>query len=146
MIRKGQAADVGAIVEMVGHFINQTQYAQFLRFMPAAVTELAERVLELGVVFVAEEDGRPVGMICGFAMVDPVSRQKMLDELVWWVEPTSRGSRTVGPRLLRAFENYARQKGIVLCKMIAPVGSGVGTFYERLGYSPVETSYIKRLA
>lgn len=145
MIRKGTIDDVPQIVEMVGHFINHTQYATWLRFMPSAITELAERVIEIGVVFVAEADGRLVGLICGFPMIEPVGKQKILDELVWWVEPTYRGSRTVGPKLLRTFENYAAQKGCRFVKMVAPSGTDVGAYYARLGYAPVETSYIKRL-
>lgn len=145
MIRKGRPEDLERIVEMTGHFINQTNYSTLLKFMPKAVREIASRVIDHGVCLVAEEDGQVVGMLCAFLLVEPVSNQPMADELCWWVEPSARGSRSVGPRLLRSFENIARQKGAKLCKMVAPAGSDVGTFYERIGYSPVETSYIKRL-
>ncbi len=95
-------------------------------------------------IFVAEDAGAIVGLIAAFPMEEPISRQTQLDELVWWVEPAYRRG-SVGPRLLRALETWARQKGIKLCKMIAPVDTTVGRFYERQGYVAIETSYIKRL-
>lgn len=145
MIRKGTREDLPYIVEMAGHFINQTNYNQVLRFMPRAIAELAEQVLDVGIVFIAEDQGKRVGMICGLPFIEPIGHRKTLDELVWWVEPAYRGSSSVGPRLLRQFENWARQKQLDLCKMIAPVGTNVGDYYTKRGYVPVETIYLKRL-
>lgn len=146
VIRGGQPKDLPAIVRMAGHFINRSQYAQYLKFMPKAVEELARKVLEVGVVFVAEaEGGEVVGMICAFALEEPISRQTIVDELAWWVEEDYRKGST-GPRLLRCLENWALQKGLRYVKMIAPMAEpGVGDYYQRLGYVPVETYYLKRL-
>lgn len=145
LIRKARPDDLQAIVAMVGHFIQSTPYQSVLRFVPAAVTELADRVLQVGIVFVAEVDGRIVGMIAGFAMEEPIGRTKMLDELAWWVEPDFRRG-TIGPKLLRTWEAWARQKGLTLIKMIAPHATPeVGRYYARHGYVPLETSYIKRI-
>jgi GNAT superfamily N-acetyltransferase len=144
MIRPATVTDVPRIVEMVGHFIGSTPYGRVLQFMPSAVAELAEMILEHGIILLAERDGEVVGMLGALPMVDPVSRQPMVDELVWWVEPAHRSGMT-GPRLLRALEEWARQKRLSLCKMVAPVGTNVGEFYVRSGYTPIETSYLKRL-
>ena len=130
---------------MVGHFIGSTQYHHVLRWVPEAVTELADRVLQLGVIFVAEVDDRLVGMIAGFAIDEPIGRTKILEELAWWVEIDYRNGST-GPKLLREWERWAQAAGLEAVKMIAPASSPeVGAFYAKRGYFPVETSYIKRL-
>jgi len=77
-------------------------------------------------------------------MIEPVAQETIVDELMWWVEPAWRGS-SAGPKLLRSLESWARQKGVRWIKMIAPVESDVGKYYERIGYAALETSYLKRL-
>lgn len=146
MIRKATLEDVEVIVSMVGHFINDATlgYGRVLKFVPKTVAKLAREIIVKGVLLVAEKDGKVIGMIGGLPLREPISDSTMLDELVWWVEPAHR-SGTVGPKLLRCFENWARQNGLEACKMIAPVRSDVGRYYERTGYVPIETSYVKRL-
>jgi len=144
MIRKAGGGDRSDLVAMVGHFIQGTPYAKVLPFRPKKVLELVDLVLEHGVVFVAEVNGRAVGMIAAVALRELVAGEAMADEMVWWVEPAYRQG-LVGPRLLKALENWARQKGLAMLKMVAPVGTEVGAFYERAGYMAVETSYIKHL-
>lgn len=143
MIRKATEADVPIIVRMVGHFIT-AKYADLLTFKPRRLEELTLRVLEIGCILVAEEDGAVVGFVAGCALEDSVSGIPMLDEMGWWVEPGYR-HKSVGPRLLQQFENWAKQKNLRLVKMVAPAGSNVGAFYKRLGYTEVETAWIKRL-
>lgn len=144
MIRKATEADTARIVEMVGHFILTTRYAAVLKFRPAVVGELVTLVNRCGVIFVAELEGRVVGMIAAVAMEELVAKTPMLDEMVWWVEPEHRAG-SIGPKLLGSLEKWARQKGLSMVKMVAPAGSGVGKYYKRLGYEEVESSYMKRL-
>lgn len=145
MIRKATAADATRIVEMVGHFIEGTSYQRFFRFKPSVIGELVGQCLDIGLVLVAVEGDRIVGMYAAFPLVEPIGKQPMLDEMAWWVEPSHRGG-SVGPRLLKAAETWALQKGLVLVKMVAPDDQPqVAAYYERLGYTRVETSYVKRL-
>jgi predicted N-acetyltransferase YhbS len=148
MIRKATPADIPRIVEMVGHFmaakVGDTVYGHVLTFKPKAVADLAARVIEHGLILLAEVDDQVVGMIAGVPLEELIANTPMFDEMVWWVEPDYRKG-SVGPRLLRAVEHWARQKGLRLVKMVAPAGSGVGDYYARHGYEPVESSYIKRL-
>ncbi len=145
-VRRARLEDRDRLVELCAHFVAGSRYSQFLKVKPTALQELVDRVLRLpgAVAFVAEHDGLIVGMIGAFALEEPVSHETIVDELAWWVEPAYRNG-TVGPKLLRALENWGRQKAIRFCKMIAPAESSVGAYYERTGYQPLETSYIKRL-
>jgi GNAT superfamily N-acetyltransferase len=129
---------------MVGHFLVSTPYGKLLAFVPAVVVNLAGWVLEHGHIVVGERDGVLVGFIALVAAPHPISGEPVAEELAWWVEPSARRGR-LSYYLLRSAEDWARQKGLSMLKMVAPSGSTVGAFYERLGYSPVETAYIKRL-
>lgn len=145
-IRAATIEDRERIVEMASRFIEQTPYGQILgapnRGLLAFIVE--KTVQELGVILLGEVDGQVVGMLAIAALAHPFTGELYGDELCWWVEPEQRRS-TVGYKLLCAGEDWARLKGCVVLKMVSPVGSDVGTHYERLGYSQVETVYQKKL-
>lgn len=145
MIRKARPEDAARICELVGHFITQTSYRDLLPYKPTRIAALVEQSLRIGCILVAEEAGALVGFIAGFPLEEPVAGMRIFDELAWWVEPTHRGGSLVGPKLLRTAEHWAKQKNLQLCKMVAPAGTNVGAFYARMGYTEVETSWIKRL-
>jgi N-acetylglutamate synthase-like GNAT family acetyltransferase len=145
MIRPAQIGDAPRIVELVGHFIQQTRYRAIFTFQPAAVETLVVNMLDLGVIFVAETwDAEIVGMVAGFVMTSPIDNAPIAEELAWWVEPSHRRS-SIGPKLLKAFEAWAREQGAPLVKMVAPAETDVGAYYRRMGYVEVETAWVKRL-
>lgn len=145
-IREAEPGDALAIVSMVGDFLKHTTYGKLLPFNPDAVADLVAAVIGgAGVVLVAEIEGRLVGMMAIAALKHPVSDEWMGEELAWWVSPDHRHG-SIGPKLLGRGEDWARQKGLCMLKMVAPAESVVGMFYERRGYVPIETAYAKRLA
>lgn len=147
MIRRATLEDVPVIVEMAGHFITAENrpYHRILTVEPAALEQLAGNLVQHGLVLLGLDLlGRIVGMYVAIPFKDPVTTRMLLDEVVWWVEPAARSS-SIGPKLLRSAEAWARQKGFVGVKMIAPCGSNVGRYYERAGYAPIETTYYKPL-
>ena len=146
MIRPAVSADVPRIVELVGHFLNQTPYGRLFDFDPDRLRLLADGViLDLGVILLAELDGVIVGMVAATALPEPYTGRPIAEELAWWVEPAHRQG-AIGPKLLAALETWARTKGLALVKMVEPAGTpGVGAYYRRRGYEPVEIAWVKRL-
>lgn len=145
-IREAQDPDVPRIVEMIGHFITD-RYSHLFDVQPARLEELVGLVRRVGVILVVSRDRAPeelVGFVAGAALQEPIAGIPLLDEMAWWLEPGYRKGR-LGHYLLRSFEDWARQKGLSMVKMVAPAGSSVGNYYTRMGYEQVETSYIKRL-
>ena len=144
-IRPPGAADVDACVRLGGLFLASSPYGRYFPFKPDVLRALVERIFADGVAFVAEVDGAVVGMIGGFAFREGFAGELMLDELAWFVDPACRRG-SLGPRLLAAWETWARQNGIAALRMVAPRGAyHVAAFYERLGYDPIDTAYLKRL-
>lgn len=156
-IRPATMADAARVKELVEHFMSQTSYGRILGLArPGVLETLIEEVIEgVGVILLAEEpevrageaiisQALVVGMIALAALPHPVTGEAFVDELAWWVEPAWRGS-SIGPRLLRAAEEWTVQKGLHMLKMVAPAGTDVGAFYRRSGYMEVETAWVKVL-
>jgi GNAT superfamily N-acetyltransferase len=148
VIRKAKAEDAPRVLEMARHFLEGSSYGRWFPFRPRTMARLVDELLEGGIIFVLEPTpGLIVGMLCACPVQDPFSGLGIADELAWWVEPEHRRG-TGGPKLLRSLEAWARQKGLSLVTMVAPVESDgdVGRFYTRLGYTAVETKFVKRLS
>jgi len=143
-IRPATADDLPVVLTMCWEFLAQTPFGRFVEPTDWSLGRLIGFVLATGVILLAEDEGEVVGMLAIAALEHPVDARPFGDEVAWWVDPKHRQGRA-GLYLLRAGEDWARQKGLTSLKMVAPYGSGIGTFYERRGYVAVETAYHKTL-
>lgn len=94
------------------------------------------------------EQGDLVGAVGGIVHQDANTDARMATELFWYVFPAYR-STGAGLLLLSEFEVWARLRGAQYCCMVAlsavmPVE--VGAIYQKAGYNPLETYYVKALA
>jgi hypothetical protein len=147
-LRAATLEDEATVLTMARHMVEQTAYHQWVgEFDVDRFTGLYHLLVEqLGVVLLAFIGDAPVGFLAAAELRHPMLGSHYAEEVAWWVEPSLRGVRLVGPRLLGAFEQWARERQCVTVKMVAPFGApGVTRFYERAGYAEVETHYIKRL-
>jgi GNAT superfamily N-acetyltransferase len=173
IIREAKLEDAFRVREMATRFLLDSQYGALFnnQTTPEAIGSLIENVLRLGAIFVAEVDSgarvpgvcvsidgeewhapggcetcrpRIVGMLAIVLIPHPLSGQLLAEEIAWWVEPEHRGG-SIGPKMLRSAEEWATTNGANMVKMVAPAGSTVGAFYERIGYQAVETAYVKAL-
>jgi GNAT superfamily N-acetyltransferase len=148
MIRTATKADQVRVLELVQHFLDTTSYGRILGLevgdRPEGAAQLFDHALEHGVVYLGERSALIVGFIAIAAMIHPLTGIPEGCELAWWMEPEHRRGR-LGYKLLGVAEDWTRQKGLRVLKMVAPAGSDVGTFLEHMGYSPVETVFQKVL-
>lgn len=148
-IRRGTPDDLPALVRMGRAFLEATRYGTLFRATGQSLEALAGLLFSFAdnaAIFLAvDADDQPFGMIAAFASPNPINQRLYCDEVVWWVDPSGRGPLRAGPALLRSAEDWARERKCYLIKMVAPVGSTVGMFYERHGYEAIETSYAKVL-
>lgn len=142
-VRFATAEDVPDMVAMGTRFL-RTIYAGLIVGDEATMTALAHGLLANpdGVWLLAERQGVLVGMLGGLAYRHPMSGEPTAAELCWWVQPEARGC---GLRLLKRFEQWAREKGAVVLQMIAPTAE-TETLYQRLGFDRVEVTYQRRLS
>jgi len=88
--------------------------------------------------------GEVSGVLLGVCSEMYMSRVKVATELAWFVSKESRGART-SLGLLKMFEEWASEVGADYVVMGDIKGvADLSSFYTKMGYSPSETTYIKR--
>jgi GNAT superfamily N-acetyltransferase len=142
-VRVATLLDVPRIVEMGSDFLRESEYRSVFLENPSQIQTLATQLIigEHGMVFLLERADRVVGMIALVAYDHFISGQRVVGEVVYWVEVSARG---LGLRLLRAAEKWAKKKGAVLIQMISP-SARTDALYMRLGYAPIERTFQRAL-
>lgn len=125
-------------------FLTETVYRGRVVVNPSAMARTVALLLaaDTGAVFVAERDDAVIGMIGLLYFEHPITGERTVTELFWWMEPEARG---YGVRLLKRAERWAAAAGAQKVHMIAPTPE-VGLLYERLGYEALETTYQRALS
>lgn len=147
-IRHATEADVDSIVKMARQFIAFAPHASIAEFDDGDLVAATRACMDNGLVLVAEQEGAVVGMLFGVLTgVWFAPKTAWAVELAWWVDPAARGG-TAGIRLVTAFQDWAREQGAKLVAMSSlhlDHDTRVSSVLERMGFSPSEHTYIKRL-
>lgn len=142
-IRPATLADLPRMVTMGLHFLRSSAYRHVMAERPDQMASLGQCLVTspTSIILVAEQDREAVGMLGLVAYPHFISGELTVGEVFWWMEHKARGT---GLRLLRAGEAWARAQGAVTLQMIAP-DDRVGAVYRRLGYAPIEQTFLRRL-
>lgn len=91
---------------------------------------------------VHDVQGTAQGILMAHAFEHDFGPVWIAQERVWWIDPAHRGSAAL--KMLAAYEDWARAGGYRFVGM-AGMGSdpAVGVIYERCGYRPAETHFLK---
>ncbi|MDH4990853.1 GNAT family N-acetyltransferase [Aquamicrobium lusatiense] len=102
---------------------------------------LFRRHMECGLVLVC---GKPAhGVLMAATFDHPFGAGKWAKETVWYIAPSSRGRSAL--RMLDAYEAWAREQGCTTIGMASLASNDVSKIYERRGYAPAETHFVKAL-
>lgn len=147
IVRAATRSDVDAIVAMAERFYAQTSYAGIVPLVKESAAGLAIVLMDHGVMLVAEQGERVVGMVGLF--LEPFTFNVAITvatELVWWVEPDARETGA-GMALLAAIEPACRDKGADLIRMMLLHNSPphAAALYARRGYVPTEHAFTKEI-
>ncbi len=148
-IRQATLADVPVIVSMSERFYATTEYPGRLRFPFDAdtVQKIAQSLATDHVMLLAEHDGAVVGMVGLYVLPFMFNASHAsAHEIVWWVNPEAQGTGA-GKALLAAIEPACKAKGVEAIYMVHLSTSPpqAAAIYERMGYLPTESSYVKRI-
>jgi GNAT superfamily N-acetyltransferase len=92
---------------------------------------------------VLDENG-PQGVLAAQAGELPLAPVKAASELIWWIEPQSRGRSALA--MLDAYEQWAKERGCIYANMVGLGFDPVTTrLYERRGYVAAESHFMKAL-
>ena len=144
VIRPATHEDVPALVVMGQQFVQTEMYRDLLHENSAQISVAMVSLIdhESGTILVLECEGVLVGMMGIICAPHFLSGEIYASEMFWWVTPGKRGD---GVRILRAAELWAKKCGATKFQMVAPT-ERVGRFYDRMGFTRVETSYQKALS
>ena len=146
MLRQATVDDIPAIIALAR--------PTFEAFVPFGGSEemvshtLAGLAQFGGYVRVSEVDGQIGGFLAGLvATFKPWAADKCAVEVLFYVAPEHRKGR-LAVTMLKDFIEWGRQKD---CRLVAVTanamagGDRVGKLYERMGFAPVETAYLRRI-
>lgn len=146
-VRTATKDDAKALAEMGLPFLAYSEYGPFIVSSLPEIQQALERMMDIGVVFAAEDDGKIVGGIAAIIANPWMSPStKVAQEMAWWLNDEYRGGRTAF-RLLNAFEEWAREQKadiIVLSDLVINGDTPIGKMVNRLGYTLVERSHVKK--
>ena len=97
----------------------------------------------IGVFIVLEDDGVPIGFICGVACGDPLCSRIVATELFWYTA-RERRHEGLGELLINAFEIWAKSRGasrIRLAHLADLRSSENKRLYEAMGFKACEVAY-----
>jgi len=143
MIREAIETDIPRIVEMGTRSLREGPYKDLVGDNPEQTAKLALDVLTKGMILVAEQDEKLIGLLAFIVFPHYFSGELTAGEVMWYVEPEFRSSFTA-LQLLRGAERMARSFGAKYMQFTAPTAE-VGRAYEALNYKQVEVSFQKAL-
>lgn len=107
------------------------------------VAHLFHLALACDGMFVAIDNDQVVGFCCTIILPHPFSGAAYLEVIAVFVQPSHRGTwAALG--LLRKMLAWASQQPLDMVKIAAPLGSRLHGLLARLGFTDVETVFIKR--
>ena len=148
-VRMAKPEDIPLGIAMSRVFYEEGDYEGGL-FEPPAAEKFAMEIMESpnGFCCIAEDDkGAIRGMHLGGIVQHMFGTTGQAISYIFFVEPSSRGG-TAGRRMVREFEDWAREKGVI--DVLAGIDSGINIdrtkgFYEALGYKTVGYQFKKLL-
>lgn len=106
---------------------------------------LVDLCLKCGVVLIAEREGKVVGIIAGRFVEEVPAMGKFFEEVLWYVEPESRGlGIMLFKRLLKVCEG-AKCRGVSMWAYCNEHLDGVDRIYKRSGFKEIERKYYKKM-
>lgn len=97
--------------------------------------------LERGLVLVAGDLAQ--GVLMAMTFEHPFGAGKWAKETLFYIAPQARGRAAI--KMLDAYEAWAREQGCATIGMASLASNDVSRIYERRGYAPAETHFVKAL-
>lgn len=138
-VRLATEADRAAVIRL----LKESHAAAGFTFPFSAphAAQLFDAHLIDGLILVVGQTAQGVLMARKFE--HPFGAGKWAKETVWYISPDARGRSAF--QMLDAYEAWAREQGCVTIGMASLATNDVSGIYERRGYAPAETHFLKAL-
>ena len=142
MIRFATEKDREALAKIGQQYSDETLLGKLTN---EQMTGLIDVCLLSGIVLIAEREGEVVGIIAGRFIDGFSSMGLFFEEVVWYVDPESRGlGIMLFKRLLKACKTKGC-KGISMWAYCNEHLEGVDRLYKRSGFKEIERKYYKTI-
>ncbi|WOC15432.1 GNAT family N-acetyltransferase [Pseudochrobactrum sp. MP213Fo] len=94
-------------------------------------------------MLVFEHNGEPQGLLMATCFEHPFGAGRYAKETVWYIAACARGRAAL--QMLDAYEAWALEQNCTAIGMASLISNDVAKLYERRGYAPIETHYLKSL-
>jgi len=143
MIRQGEPRDAERVYSIVTQFIDTAKFL-CLKCHDKEKT-WAFIVQMLPTSYIAEMDGKVVGMVAGYITTYQLSDDIIYQTLFWWAD---KDNREVSTKLYKHLESECIAKGVkflVMGHMWESETVHLERFYNMHGFTKLETHYIREL-
>ena len=148
MIRLAKSSDIDAIVELAEPMYLESNYC-VLQYSEIAYRRFLEAIIayERGVVILAEDRGRLLGLYIGMCTPVFFSPDMVATDVLMYVLPDERRGQ-VGRKLVDAFEAWAREQGARQIRPGVSIGGNIeapAKLYHAAGYQTSGYNFVKTL-
>lgn len=147
-VRRATAQDLDVLVQMAQAMHQESPRYREMRFDAAKLHALVTNLhhAESAALFVAQEDGHPIGLAGVVATERWFGPDRYVTDLGLYVSPVHRGGGAF-PLLVLAVEAWAREQGVQQIDL--GVSTGVQAertvrAYERMGYTVADTRVVTK--
>jgi GNAT superfamily N-acetyltransferase len=131
------------VIDLVREFYNESlkEYGQTLSL--PALLESIERMKSHA--FLLIKNNKCVGLLAGLTVCPPYGSEKIYHEVIWFV---SKAYRRYGIWMFNQARRVLKAEGyshIVMTVMYNSKTEKIKKFYDRLGFRPIETHFLKEL-
>ncbi len=142
-ILQGGPDDFVGVAKLLKEFHEEALKEHGLKCEGEEMNRIIKEIYANAIVMVV--DNEVVGVIAGKVIEYPLQKDKIFQEMIWFV---SKNYRKHGMKLLKALEKRCKERGIRMIIMIAMANSmaeKLDRIYKIMGYHLLETQYIKVL-
>lgn len=135
-IRQGDTDDIPAMVALGREMHKESPRFKGMDYSDEKLMSLGHSIADQGGMFIAEYDGKIIGMMVGFVSEHFFGHDLMANDLAFYVDKEHRGG-TIGFRLLRKFEAWAKLNGAKVVTLGISTGieaKRTGELYRRMDY------------
>jgi GNAT superfamily N-acetyltransferase len=135
-IRQGDTDDIISLISLGREMHKESPRFKGMDYDEEKLIHLGIGLAEQGGIFLAEKNGKPIGMVLGMVTEHFFGHDLMATDLAVYVHPDHRGG-TLVVRLIKKFEAWAFSMGAKVISMGVSTeveADRTGQLYKRLGY------------
>ena len=144
-IERGSKKRYIEALELVRNFHKEALSEYALKIDEDTLIKFFDKCVDQSFLLIDEATNKCEGLIAGIETINPVSGERVFQEAIWYVNGPY---RRYGVYLFNKAQEILKQEGFAAIVMVCLANSKTDKLfklYERLGFVPMETHWLRRL-